>query len=182
MSTAFRGAGALPRVRSYSPADWITGPLTSQYVVGATLAVGSGTAVVVMLAVEISRGVRPFWGVILLMLWSAGIVIAAIDRVRLFHEQTLERVAACLAVHQRDLAALVDLPETLEIRTEVLARDLVGAVTRASQPVVAQIAGLRDEVDLLAERVEEATTAAAIIRRATGRPVHPVPDLPDDGS
>ena len=111
MSTAFRDAGALPRVRSYSPADWITGPLTSQYVVGATLAVG-------------------------LMLWSAGIVIAAIDLVK----------------------------------------------KRASEPFVAQIAGLRDEVDLLAERVEEATTAAAIIRRATGQPVHPVPDLPDDGS
>lgn len=132
---------------------WITGPVTRSLVAGLTLTALAAATAAAMFAVELSR----------------------VSELRAGLQQLSERVTA----QQRALAALVDLPQDLAVRTEALARAHRAAVDRALQPIVARVEALDAEVRVLGETVQQVTTAAAIVTLATGRPVHPVPDLPD---
>ncbi len=133
---------------------WITGPVTRSLVAGLTLTALAAATAAAMFAVELSRD-------------------RTVSELRAGLQQLSERVTA----QQRALAALVDLPQDLAVRTEALARAHRAAVDRALQPIVARVEALDAEVRVLGETVQQVTTAAAIVTLATGRPVHPVPDL-----
>lgn len=149
--------------RTTRPA-WTTG-LTGRFAIGAALMATASMAAASMLAVEITRvytgwalyaeSIRPVCVMYAIMAWVGGVAICAVDRLEQFHDRTI------VELHQltvRDLASL-------------------HATVRHAVAGMSQLEVLREEVDELGRAVADASTAAAIIAHATGRPVHPVPDL-----